>query len=103
MVTVLWVPLHHGVKGNDKGSRTEIKSKIQHKMKERSQKQWEEDRKRRKIQRKTGEMRSRGRNRREETVIARLRFGHTGLNNMLFLIGKHCLGKCDCNREEVKW
>jgi len=30
-----------------------------------------------------------GRKRRDETIISRLRFGHTGLNSNLFKIGKH--------------
>jgi len=29
------------------------------------------------------------RKRRDETIISRLRFGHTGLNSTLFKIGKH--------------
>lgn len=62
MVTLIWVPAHHRVKGNDgrqnsKGSyketimdmeisvsRTAIKSRIWHKIKERWQRQWEEER-----------------------------------------------------------
>ena len=65
-------------------SKTEIKSIIKQRLKERWQKQWEEERKGRwfyRGQRKVGEMRSTGRNRREESIISRLRFGHTGLNS----------------------
>ena len=36
----------------------------------------------------------------EESVLLRLRFGHTGLNSKLFLIGKHETGRCDCGQEE---
>ena len=63
----------------------------------------EEERKGRwfyKIQRKVGE--ARGRSRREETVISRLRFGHTGLNASLFMVGKHDTGRCDhCEEQET--
>lgn len=84
-------------------SGTEIKSRIWHKMKERCQKQWEEERKGRcfyRIQRKIEEIRSTGTNGKEETVISPLRFGHTSLNNTLFLMGKHRTGECDCSREQ---
>ena len=54
------------------------------------------------IQRKVGAMRRTGRNRKEETVISRLRFGHTRLNSNLFKIGKHQTGSCDfCGQEET--
>lgn len=47
-------------------------------------------------------MRSTGRSRREEVIIYRLRFGHTGLNNTLLIIGKHNRGKCEhCGEEET--
>ena len=47
-------------------------------------------------------MRCGGKNRREEAVLSRLRFGHTGLNSTLFLIiGKHETGRCDCGQEET--
>lgn len=54
-------------------SRKKIKIRIRHKMKERCQKPWEEERKGRrfyKIQRKAGEIRSTERDRREETIIS---------------------------------
>ncbi len=35
-----------------------------------------------------------GRNRREETVLTRLRFDHTGLNKTLFLLGKSKSDEC---------
>lgn len=62
MVNLIWVPAHHRVKGNDYGrqnskgscketimdmeisvSRAAIKSRIWHKIKERWQRQWEEE------------------------------------------------------------
>ena len=47
-------------------------------------------------------MRSTGRTPREETIISRLRFGHTRLNCTLFKIGKHNAGRCEyCNEEET--
>ncbi|XP_037536736.1 uncharacterized protein LOC119413748 [Nematolebias whitei] len=123
-VTFLWIPAHIGIRGNEmadkaakeatkhnsveievKFSRAEIKSITKQRMREKWQKQWEEERKGRWfyiIQRKVGEMRRAERNRREETVISRLRFGHTGLNRTLFIIGKHNTGKCDhCGEDET--
>ena len=40
-------------------------------------------------------------NRREETVITRMRIGHTGLNKTLFLIGKSGTDKCECGKTET--
>ena len=54
-----------------------------------------------KIQRQVGVMRRKGRNRREEAIITRLKIGHTGLNNTLHKIGKHPDGSCDhCGQPE---
>jgi len=55
-----------------------------------------------KIQRKVGEMRCTGRKRRDETIISRLRFGHTGLNSTLFKIGKHNTGRCEYCEETIE-
>ena len=86
-------------------SKMEGKNIIKRSMKERWQKRWEEERKGRwfyNIQRKVGEVRGAGRNRREETVITRLRLGHTGLNGALYRIGKHDTGRCNhCGEEET--
>uniref|UniRef100_A0A3P9PXL0 Reverse transcriptase zinc-binding domain-containing protein n=1 Tax=Poecilia reticulata TaxID=8081 RepID=A0A3P9PXL0_POERE len=47
-------------------------------------------------------MRGTVRSRKEENIISRLRFGHTGLNSALFKIGKHPSGNCDfCFQEET--
>uniref|UniRef100_A0A3B5Q0T1 Reverse transcriptase domain-containing protein n=1 Tax=Xiphophorus maculatus TaxID=8083 RepID=A0A3B5Q0T1_XIPMA len=95
LVIFTWIPSHIGLRGNELAdkyaklaskysdidilvpfSREEIKSIIKQKVKERWQRQWEEDRTGRwlySIQRKVGAMR-RTRNRKEETVISRLRF-----------------------------
>ena len=84
-------------------SKTEINSIIKQRLKERWQKQWEEERKGRwfyRVQRKVGEIKSTGRNRRDkiESIISRLRFG---LNSSLFIIGKHGTGRCECGQEET--
>lgn len=82
-----------------------IKSIIKLEMRGRWQKQWEEERKGRwlyKIQRRVGERRATGRSRREGVVVSRMRFGHTGLNSTLLLMGKHNSGKCDyCGEEDT--
>ncbi|XP_027861616.1 uncharacterized protein LOC114137195 [Xiphophorus couchianus] len=124
LVIFTWIPSHIGIRGNELAdkyakqaskysdidilvpfSREEIKSIIKQKVKERWQRQWEEDRTGRwlySIQRKVGAMRRTGQNRKEETVISRLRFGHTRLNSNLFKIGKHRTGSCDfCGQEET--
>lgn len=123
-VVFLWVPAHCGVWANEQADRVakeavrhgvvdmavsvgqaEIRSMVRQGMRARWQKQWEEERKGRwlyKIQRRVGGMRNAGRTRREEVIISRLRFGHTGLNGTLFLIVKHSTGKCDyCGVEET--
>ena len=123
-VVFVWVPAHIGVRGNEvvdkvakeatkceeielriNISKMEGKNIIKRKMKEKWQKRWEEERKGRwfyKIQRKVGEARETGRSRREETVISRLRFGHTGLNASLFIVQKHDTGRCDhCEEQET--
>ncbi len=46
-------------------------------------------------------MRSAGKNRRDEIVISRMRFGHTRLNSTLYKMGKHDTGRCEfCGQEE---
>ena len=49
------------------------------------------------MQRKVGEMRCGDKSRREESVLSRLRFGHTSLNST----GKHETGRCECGQEET--
>jgi len=47
-------------------------------------------------------MRCTGRKMRDETIMSRLRFGHTGLNSTLFKIGKHNTGRCEyCEQQET--
>ncbi|XP_014880361.1 uncharacterized protein LOC106941759 [Poecilia latipinna] len=122
-VNFVWVPAHHGIKGNEMADRmakestnrvkidinvsfsiTEIKGTIKKKTRERWQKLWDEEKKGRwlyKIQKNIGQMRRTERIRREEIIISRFRIGHTGLNRSLFLIGKHQTGKCDCGEDET--
>ena len=52
-----------------------------------------------KIQEKVGAGRSSGRERREESVVTRLRLGHT---STLKLLGKHPIGRCDHCQEEME-
>ena len=42
-------------------------------------------------------MRCGDKSRREESVLSRLRFGHTSLNST----GKHETGRCECGQEET--
>ena len=123
IVVFVWVPAHIGVEGNERAdkmakraikhsisfivkiSKSEGKSIIKEKLMEIWQKRWDEDKTGRwfyKIQKMVGERRNGRRNRKEERVITRLRFGHTGLNYTLFKIQKHKTGKCDfCDKYET--
>ncbi len=46
--------------------------------------------------------RTESRSRREESIITRLRIGHTGLNSSLKIIGKHPTGKCQHCRDSFR-
>lgn len=123
-IILVWIPAHIGIRGNelaDKGakeatkrnqtdmevpfSKTEMKTMIKYKLREWWQKQWEKEHTGRwfySIQRRVGMMRNTGKTRREETIISRLRFGHTRLNGTLFKMGKHNSGRCEfCQEEET--
>lgn len=72
--------------------QAEIKSMVRQEVRKRWQRQWEEEKKRRwlcRIQRRMG---ATGRSRREEVVVSRMRFGHTGLTTTLLMMGKHNTG-----------
>lgn len=122
MINLLWVPGHYVLKGNEmadrtakkavrnslvdfvvKFSKTEIKYLITQPMKDKWKKQWEKAKKGRwfyKIQQKTGEMRNRGRTRREETIISCLRFGHIGLKITLFYFRETSMWE-NCGVDEI--
>ncbi|XP_048015377.1 uncharacterized protein LOC125247880 [Megalobrama amblycephala] len=123
-VSFCWVPAHIGVKGNELAdecakeatgksdidikvnySKAEMKFLIKQHVKNRWQKQWVDERTGRwlyNIQRIVGKGRITRRNRKEESIISRLRFGHTALNSTLNKIGKHQTGACEyCNQEET--
>lgn len=123
-VTFVWVPAHVGIEGNEEAdilakqalrsenidlkvplSRAEGKSLISDKMLELWQKCWETSDTGRhlyNIQEKVSYNKTVAGNRREESVISRLRIGHSGLNQSLRRIGKHQTGLCTyCGAEET--
>lgn len=118
----LWVPAHIGVDGNEqadkfakgaarrshvglpvKYSKSEVKSIIKVKLKEKWQSQWDGEGKGRyyySMQKTVGQCRRSFRSRRDEDIISRVRFGHTGLNSTPKKMGKHDTGTCDfCGQE----
>lgn len=82
-------------------SKLEGKGTVWKKTNEKWQQHWEQEVRGRHLglyalQKRVGAGRSRGGNRREETVMTRLRIGHSNLNGTLHIIGKHVNGLCDC-------
>lgn len=78
-------------------SKEEVKSIIKEEMRKKWQEEWNMETKARmyyNVQKKVGGMR--------EDIISRMRFGHTGLNSTLKIIGKHENGMCEvCNISET--
>jgi len=75
-VIFVWVPAHIGFKGNEKADNAaKVATRREYIDVE--------------VNMSKMEMRCMPRKRRDETIISRLRFGHTGLNSILFKIGKH--------------
>ena len=122
-VTFFWVPAHVGLQGNERAdklakralkanrvemqvsiSKAEVKSVIKEKIYKKWQSMWDRESRGRhlyQIQQNVRTARVAGKGRREEIVMTRLRIGHSALNKMLKLIGKHNTGLCEeCQEEE---
>jgi len=86
-------------------SKKEIKGKIKEFINKKWQEAWNNGNKGRhmyRIQNEVGNGRRVFRNRREDTIISRIRIGHTRLNHSLFKIRKHNTGKCNyCDQDET--
>lgn len=119
-----WVPAHMGVEGNERADRIakkalkfrkeeilsipfgkgEAKAVIREAVRELWQRKWDNNYKGRhyhNIQKSINVKLFKGKCRREEVIISRLRFGHTGLNATLFLMAKVGTAKCNfCNATE---
>uniref|UniRef100_A0A3Q3AL86 Reverse transcriptase domain-containing protein n=1 Tax=Kryptolebias marmoratus TaxID=37003 RepID=A0A3Q3AL86_KRYMA len=123
-VRLIWIPAHIGVVGNEladrfaksaakkpnmelnvKISKKEIKNIVKVYGKDKWQGQWDRGSSARfyySIQEKVGELRKCNRIKKEEDIISRMRFGHTGLNSTLKIINKHNTGCCSqCGQLET--
>ena len=119
-VRFCWVPAHVGIKGNegaDKNAKiatkmdniidipfgkAEVKAILKKEVMKKWQDRWDREitgRNYYNIQKNVSAHGVKRKNRREETVLTRMRIGHTGLNKTLFLIGK---SGTDVNVEKQK-
>lgn len=125
IVGFCWIPAHKGIKGNEvadelakkalKGNiidvrvplgKGEIKSVVRDIYKKEWQEIWDKGLKGRHLYRIKKQVITnkniRGRNRKEEVILLRLRLGHTRLNSSLALVGRHDNGLCEyCSVKET--
>lgn len=121
-VRFCWVPAHTGVQGNEGADniakkstkmnnviniplgKGEAKAIIKKEMLKKWQDRWDVDKSGRKYYSLQKSINAQGvnrSNRREESVLTRLRFDHTGLNKTLFLMGKSPSDEClECRSKE---
>lgn len=123
IISLLWVPAHIGVSGNEmadklakqaaqqtmidmdiKYSKSEIKSIVKTKILGKWQHIWNNGSTGRQyytIQNIVGKGRETRKNKKEEDKFSRMRFNHTSLNSTLHMINKHADGMCECNNQET--
>lgn len=120
-VRFMWVPAHRGIEGNEMAdyyakqaikletvienpfSIKEVKSIIKKQIMNEWQEKWVKGKKGRhlfNIQKEVGKMKLKELNNREQTIISRLRIGHSRLNSTLYIMGKYQTGLCKCGKEK---
>ena len=123
VVRFMWVPAHVGIVGNERADRAAKeatrKGQVEHRVRlskgegkslvwkevmRKWQDEWSRERRGRhlfRVQEVVGGVRRWGGGRREQVVVARVRIGHSCLNEGLRLMGKHDSGLCECGRSET--